>query len=82
MQKKTVIPVGVDLARSNSLMSPVVGWFSTIGVLLMKIKRLLEYKGEFFSIFCKIFVPRSEGPPLRSNFCLDHNSYNLARTSI
>ena len=26
-------PVGVDLGRSNSLISPVVGWFSTSGLL-------------------------------------------------
>ena len=32
----------------------------------MKIKRLWEYKDYFFKYFCKIFVPRSEGPPLRS----------------
>ena len=29
----TVIPVGVDLGSNNSLISPVVRWFSTTGVL-------------------------------------------------
>ena len=29
----TLIPVGVDLGRNNSLNPPVVGWFSTTGVL-------------------------------------------------
>ena len=32
----------------------------------MKIKRLLEFKDDFL-VFCKIFVPRSEGPPLSTN---------------
>ena len=31
MLKQTLIPVGVDLGRSGSLISPVVGWFSTAG---------------------------------------------------
>ena len=30
----------------------------------MKIKRLWEYE-DLFLMFCKIFVPRSEGPPLK-----------------
>ena len=38
--KINVIPVGVDLGSSNSLISHVVGWFSTTGVSWMKMKRL------------------------------------------
>ena len=38
---------------SKSLISLVVGWVSTTGVLWMKIKRLWEHKDEFFSIFVK-----------------------------
>ena len=33
-------------------------------VLWMKIKRLWKYKDDFL-VFCKIFVTRSEGPPLK-----------------
>ena len=42
-----MIPVGVDLGRSNSLTSLVVGWFSTTDVSCMKIKRLWVYKDDF-----------------------------------
>ena len=38
--------VVVDLGYSNSQIS-LVRWFSTTWALLMKMKRLLEYKGDF-----------------------------------
>ena len=48
-----MFPVGVDLSRSKSLMSLVVGCFRLLGFLEMKIKRLFEYEDDFFSIFVK-----------------------------
>ena len=42
-----VFPIGVNLGHSKSLISLVFGWLSTTGVLLMKIKRLWEYKDDF-----------------------------------
>ena len=53
------------VSRSKSLISLVVGWLSTTGVLCTKIKRLWGIR-MIFQYFCKLFVPKSEGPPLRS----------------
>ena len=40
--------------------------FSCCRILSIKIKRLWENKEDFFKYVCKIFVPRSEGPPLNT----------------
>ena len=56
-----MIPVGVDLGRSNSQISLIVGWFSTTGVLWMKIKRLWEYKDEFLVFLAHLSTTCSGG---------------------
>ena len=68
-----MFPVGFDLGSGKSVISLVVGWLWTTWVLRMKIKRLWEFKDDF-SVFCKIFVPRSEGPPLNNEVLGKHVS--------
>ena len=56
-----MIPVGVNLGRSKSLISLVVGWVSTTGVLWMKIKRLWEYKDDFSVFLAHLSTTCSRG---------------------
>ena len=56
-----MFPVGVDLGHSKSLISLVIRCLSTTGVFLLKIKRLWEYKDDFFSIFVKFLSQDLKG---------------------
>ena len=43
------VTVSVNLGRSKSLISLVVGWVLTTGIFMqMKIKKLCEYKDDYF----------------------------------